>query len=158
MFKASDIVRSVGVPATQLSQWLDRGIIKLGEGDLDSNTSGVARQFGRARMYQIALAYDLCGMGVNATVAARAAAVFVDQGQPGRNAGELFASGKTILLHTATGTRIANSHDGDGFGVALHVIYGDVSNVVVDCGALVARVDAGLSGSRARKTKARGAA
>jgi hypothetical protein len=154
MFKASDIVRSVGIPATQLSQWLDRGVIKLGEGDLDSNTSGVARQFSRSRVYQVAIAYDLTGTGVNATIAAKAASVFVDQGQPGRAAGELFASGKTMLVHTSGGTRIVNSHDGDGFGVALHVAYGDVSNVIVDCGALVARVDTALSGSRARKASA----
>jgi hypothetical protein len=54
---------------------------------------------------------------------AKAASVFVDQVQPGRTAGELFASGKTMLVHTSGGTRILNSHDGDGFGVALHVAF-----------------------------------
>jgi hypothetical protein len=84
---------------------------------------------------------------------AKAASVFVNQVQPGRTAGELFARGTTMLVHTSGGTRIVNSHDGDGFGVALHVAYADVSNVIVDCGAAPLKTLALGMGRRAAAVK-----
>jgi hypothetical protein len=141
MFKNADIVRAVGISAATLSQWCDRGIIELGEGDIASTGTGSPRQFSLKRVVNIALVAELIKIGVNLARAAEAAEMFTDEGSQDRAAGELFARGKTLLVISASTTAVINVRDGRAppdFGPA----------VTVDCGEIVAHVDRALGTNR----------
>jgi DNA-binding transcriptional MerR regulator len=145
MYKTAEAARIVGLAAPTLASWVDRGLVEL---DIPSPGTGTPRTFSRKCLDRVALIAELVRLGLPVSESARAASVFADESQP--KAGELFARGKTVLLHDADGTRIVNAL-GDDFGVALHFAFG-VANTLVDLDALVERVDAALSDSRTRKT------
>lgn len=142
MIKLSQAAQAANISVRTLSDWLARKLV-----DIPASGTGNHRSFNRNDVIRLAFVSELVRLGVSVNESAKAASAFADTGERGRAPGELFNDGKTILLHSPDGTHMLNAR-GDGFGVALHFAYG-VSNVLVDCNALVARVDAALS-SQAR--------
>jgi DNA-binding transcriptional MerR regulator len=135
MYKLSAAAHASGVSATNLAAWTDRGIIELRGEDVDTSGSGTPRLYSRNRIIQVAIANSLTKVGLNILRAADAAAVFANENQAGRERGELFATGRTMLVVTALETKVVNSDRALGdYGPA----------VVIDVGKVVERVDAAL--------------
>jgi hypothetical protein len=98
------------------------------------------------RLLHVALTAELNRLGLDATQAATAAAVFADEAQDGRAAAELFREGKTLLVVTSDGARVVNAHKRDAFESAISAAYGDLhSATVVNCNGVVERAKRGLA-------------
>lgn len=142
MYKFADVVRATSVPGPTLASWLDRGIVVLDPRDQDTPGSGTHRRFCKERLYQIALTASLQKGGLNLLRSADAAACFANTAQPGRNAGELFATGKTMLVISQTETKIVNTDAALGdYGMA----------IAIDCGVIVEKVDIALGAGRRQR-------
>lgn len=151
LYRASAVAKAANIPLQRLSSWLDRGVIRMSGDDIDTQSSGIPRQFSRRRLYQIALTSELTRLGIDASAAARAAAVFADESQDGRAAGELFAEGKTVLILDESGARCINIADRSAFEAAMQTVYADTRTVLaVNISTLVARVDVALA-AKSRK-------
>jgi hypothetical protein len=139
MFKTTEAARAIGMPQHTLMSWLDRRVVALGGGDVDEGTSGRPRLLSMARVLQLALAHEMTKLGLNPTRAAEAAALFTDKSQPGRATGRPFTTGRTLLVVSATATEVINApHAEADFG----------ASIVVDCGAVVERLERALSPKR----------
>lgn len=148
LYTVTAAARACGLPNSTLCQWLDRKIIKPGLDDVDEGTSGVPRQFTKRRVLQMALTSELVRIGLKAGDAAQAAAVFSDESQDGRAAGEVFAEGKTALIVDENGARCISVADRDAFESAMSTVYADTRTVIaVNVSEVIARVDRALAGS-----------
>jgi hypothetical protein len=141
MHRFADVVHATSVPGPTVASWLDRGIVCLDERDEDTVGSGSHRRFSKARIYQIALTHSLTKIGLNLLRSADAAAVFANRSDPGRERGELFPTGRTLLIVSPTTTTVVNADAALGnYGVA----------VAIDVNKVVERVDAALGQGRRR--------
>lgn len=138
MIKLSHAAEAANIPSRTLSDWLARKLV-----DIPASGTGSHRIFDRSDVVRIAIVAELVRLGVSVSESAKAASAFADRGDNGRVAGELFSEGRTVLVHDEHGTSVLCDR-GEGFGVALHFAFG-VANTLVDCNAVVARVDDALS-------------
>jgi MerR HTH family regulatory protein len=132
MHKIGVVSAATGVPIPTLGRWHDRNTFKPSRRDKPSSGSGDHRLFSRATIYQIAIAKTLIDLGIAASPANRAAALFT----------ELFPCGRTLLVITPTGARIVNAE----FNATLTDFCGRpfCSAIIVDCRHVVAAVDHAL--------------
>lgn len=140
LFRFSDVIESTGLPPATVASWIDRGIVGLDSRDHDEGRSGKPRGFCRARIYHFALMNALTKIGVNALRASDAASHFTDQSQPGRERGELFERGKTLLVISIDATKVINAETPFGAN--------DGVSVVIDINKIVEKVDAALNACR----------
>jgi hypothetical protein len=143
MLKLSGVCRIAKVSEATLAQRLDRGIFKMSRRDTHSNGSGQHKEFCRDTTIRFAIAQKLIELNIGAKHASDAASLFADQ-QPGRNAGDVFEFGKTLMLVTkANGSRIVNV----GYDDSLIDILGRPfeAAVIVDIGQIVKAVDSELA-------------
>jgi DNA-binding transcriptional MerR regulator len=147
MFRLCDAARVAGIEARQLSNWLDRRLI-----DIPALGSGSYRNFSRDDVVRVALTAELTRLGVQVSEAAKAAATFCDDAGAYRDASELFADGKTILLVDSDGARCINVPNRETFDAAMLSVYeaerSAVAVVVVD--AIVRQVEAALASGTPR--------
>jgi MerR HTH family regulatory protein len=99
MHKISVVSAATGVPIHTLGRWHDRRTLKPSRRDKPSSGSGDHRLFSRATIDQIAIAKTLIDLGIAASPANRAAALFIN----------LFACGRTLLVLTSAGAMIVNA-------------------------------------------------
>jgi hypothetical protein len=93
---------------TRIQKLLQQSIIGLQLCDRPTTGSGHARGYSTRRVMQIAITSALTRCGVGPSRAAKAALLFSDQANPGRDLGMPFPLGRTILCLTKHGTRIVN--------------------------------------------------
>jgi hypothetical protein len=117
------------------------GIVKLTGCDRKSNGSGDPPGLSRNRIIQLAIIRHATAAGIALAKASAAALQFSDAGQTGRRAGELFATGKTLLILSDKLPVVINSD----FDSNLASLSGGISIIVVDLNKIVDQVDAALN-------------
>jgi hypothetical protein len=136
--KLGEVSHVTGVPITRLGRWLDRETIKPSRSDHRTRGTGDHRTFSRATIIQIAIAKALIELGVGAGAANTAAALFTDCGNAGREPGELFEHGKTMLVVGPEGATVKNvPYDATLADVSNH----GVCSITVDLNRIVESVD-----------------
>jgi hypothetical protein len=122
-------------------RWLDHNIVRLRNNDVRPNGSGHYCGLSRNRILQIAITHRLLAAGMSLSLAATGALQFTDAGQPGREPGQPFEFGKTILVIDAAQTRVVNADFDAGFA---DLINHAPSAVILDVNQLVDQVGATL--------------
>ena len=147
MYKLSDVAQATSVPARTLTDWLSRKLV-----DVPTHGSGTHRRFDKDDVVRIGIIAELVRLGVSVSAAAKAASAFSDESHGGRDIGELFPSGKTVLIADGDSARCINVADREQFESAMLSVYEDVRSVIaVVVNTVVARVDRALaSGSSPR--------
>ena len=130
LIKMGGVSAATGVPLPTLGRWCDRKTIMPSRRDRTSTGSGDHRQFSRNTVLQIAIAKQLIDIGIGAGRANKAAAVFADNA-------ELFPCGKTLLIHSPSGTSVRNGlHD-----TPLSDLNTDGACIVLEINRVVEHVD-----------------
>jgi DNA-binding transcriptional MerR regulator len=141
MYKLGQVADAVGVNVRVLGDWLDRGIVAA-----PKTGTGTHRRFSKDDAVRVGIIADMTRLGLPIADAAKAASAFADQSHGGGDIGELFSSGKTVLLVDADGARVINVDDREQFDAAMLAVYEDVRTVtVVNVSGVVARVDRALA-------------
>jgi hypothetical protein len=131
MFKTGAVCAATNMPPAMLGRWQDRNTLKPTRHDEVSTGSGVHRLWCRASVHRIALAKHLTDLGIGASGANRAAALF----------NGLNEFGTTYLILKPTGARIVT-----GFNDSLTELCGQpfTGAIIVDVGQIVKAVDQAL--------------
>jgi hypothetical protein len=142
MLKLAGVCRIAKVPEATAAQRLDRGIWKMSRRDTHSQGSGQHKEFCRDTTIRFAISQKLIELNVGAKPASEAASLF-DQPQPGRNAGDVFEFGRTLLIKKAGGSRVVNV----GYDDSLIDILGRPfeAAIIVDIGQIARAVDSELA-------------
>jgi hypothetical protein len=110
--KATWPLRTVALAASMkpraLRQWLDCKVMTLQGPDRKSTGHGDHCGLSRQRAYQAAIVQHLNKLGMSVSRAAAAAFEFSDRGNLGRQPGQLFEHGKTVLSISADGATVKN--------------------------------------------------
>ena len=132
MYKTGAVSAATGVPAAKLGRWQDRRTLKPSRHDKASSGSGDHRLFSRDTVIRIAISKRLVDLGIPATPANRAAALF----------DKLFEFGRTLLVTSVSGSQIVNA----AFNAPLTDICGRPfqSAIIIDIGPIIAAVDQAL--------------
>jgi hypothetical protein len=118
-------------------RWQDNKVITLGE---DATTTGTGNHCGwtRDRIVHLAIMTALVKTGLPPSAAAKAASEY-DQSQPGRDAGQPYPTGTTVMLYRGSDDSVVRNVDYD-------VSIFDLSNdddviVIVNLNRIIDRVD-----------------
>jgi hypothetical protein len=128
-----------------LRQWFETSVITLQGNDRKSTGPGDHCGLSRQRAYQAAIVQHLNRLGMTVSRAAAAAFQFSDRGNSGRQPGELFQHGKTILVVGSEGAIVKT--------VFFDVTLSDATDraiaaIVIDINKVVAFVDSVLNNER----------
>jgi hypothetical protein len=99
MFKTGAVCAATGVSVAKLGRWQDRKTLNPSRHDKASSGSGDHRQFSRETINRIAIAKKLIDLGIPASPANQAAALFI----------ELYQFGRTLLVLKSSGAQIINA-------------------------------------------------
>jgi hypothetical protein len=111
--------------------------------DGESRGSGNKRPNSIRRINQAAIMVECSHLGISPSRAAEAAFEFSDRGNPGRNVGECYPIGTTVLVGLATGENKVIQIPPD---LSINdVLSKDTSAFIVNCNTIVARVTEKLS-------------
>lgn len=137
-FPAAVVSRVTQIPITRLQQYFDRNHITMQPCDIPSKGSGEKRGYSRRRINQIAITTQLGWLGIGPSRAAQAGFQFSDKGNPGREVGELFPLGRTLLVG-------ARSRENKVINVPPYetledVLKHDAVAFVVDCGKIMKEI------------------
>jgi hypothetical protein len=143
----SGLSRVTGVRMPTLLRWWDRKTI---ESDLTTSGSGEYRKYDLHTITKVAIAAKLTPLlGVTAGQALAAAAQYTDYGDSNRPPNTLYEFGKTILIHTSTGTAIKNldadASLADAFGRPI------APAIILDIGPVIEQVNSKLKEEIKRK-------
>jgi hypothetical protein len=131
-FKASAAAKAAGISSKVLNSNLDRKIIKIPGPEPGK---GHHRLFSLSKIHSIAIGHLLTKLAIAPDAAMRLADKFLEP-QRGRALGQLFESGKTLMLITAGSASIINLQaDQD---VASYL---DDATIVVDVGKIISTVN-----------------
>ncbi len=108
LLKLGGLSRVTGVPGPTLLRWWDRNTIESCRFDSTTSGSGQYRGYSRPTVNKIAIAWKITPLGVGTGQALTIAAHYTDVGDSKRAANTLYEFGRTVLIHTATGTVIKN--------------------------------------------------
>jgi hypothetical protein len=144
------LARVTGVPSARLLRWWDRNTIDSSHFDSTTSGSGQYRGYSRPTINKVAIASKLIPLlGINAGLALTAAAQFTDFGDSTRAANTPFEFGRTVLIHTSTGTTIKNLDAdvslSDAFGRPL------APAIILDIGPVINDIDQKLKEEAKRK-------
>ncbi len=119
---------------------IDNGTFKLQGCDLTTSGSGEPFGYSIRRILQAAITEQIKPLGLPTPAAARAACEFTDIGNIGRQPGELYQHGRTLLVISPDGTTIKNIPHG--------ALLTDISNsacfICVDLNRIVEQVNSVL--------------
>jgi hypothetical protein len=121
-----------------LRRWLDNHVITLRGNDSTATGTGNPCGWSRARIVQAAITQALVERNHPPSASAKAAVKFTDESQTGRDSGELFKHGKSILVIGPEGATVKN--------LLYDATLADVSNrgvcsITVDLTRIVESVD-----------------
>jgi hypothetical protein len=135
-YKVSAVARATGIPVEVLTRDLDRKVIKIRE---PKPGKGRPRLAGLSTIYVIAIGHALTKVFIPPTNAMNLAQQLVEP-QRGRDLGQPFKSGKTLMLIT------------DGVGSIINLqadqdisSYLQEATIVVDLGKIVSNVNSRIS-------------
>lgn len=136
---------SIGVAAEaarssthDIRRWIDTNVTPLRSNDVKAEGSGSRIGLSRNRILQIAITGALLKSGVSLSNAATASLEFSDEGNMGREPGEIFKHAKTVLIIDPDGAKVKN--------IPFDASIADVSNhsvctITVDINRIVDSVD-----------------
>jgi hypothetical protein len=101
-YNISAFAKAADIPPKTLNRHLDRGLIKI-PGGCPKSGKGHPREFNLPEVYIAAIGHTLTRLKVTPDAAMKFAEQFLKP-QRGRDAGKLFATGKTFLLVQTDGT------------------------------------------------------
>lgn len=138
---------AAGVSPAVASAWLDRNVVKMRRGDVDSDSSGVRREFSRARVLQFAIVQTLALLGHRPSDGAKAALEFTDRGSETREPAQLFPAGETLLVIDGDSATVRNLRADGQWSELASDRYGVQSDAfsVLNLRRLVDRVDGRLA-------------
>ena len=134
------VARAAEVTPDCLKQWFGNGILHLRGNDKKSKGTGHKVGLSRGRAYEAKIVQHLNRLDVTVSRGARAAFEFTLNGNNGRQAGQLFPMGKSVLVLEPNGAVVANvdfdsrASDLINNGVLLLV---DLNKVVADVDAVL---------------------
>ena len=136
----SEAAHAARINVRALRQWAITGVLPLLKNDRKSKGAGDHSGYSLPRVVQAAITRHLDLLNVSVSFAAKAAFEFTDRGNTGRQPGELFAVGKTILLITPDGGTVHN--------IFANTAHSDVCSsetvLAVDVNKIVAQVNNSL--------------
>jgi MerR-like DNA binding protein len=132
------------VPQLTIRRWHDTDVIKLSGNDSRTTGSGNYYGYSRERIVQLATTGAMLKSGVSLKRAAGYALEFSDSGGNGREAGQLFPVGKTVLV-IGNGTATVNNVD---FQASVFDLSNGGVAIVVDLNAIVSQVDSVLNNTK----------
>ena len=97
-YQTAAVSKATDTPILKLQRYFERSHIRLQPCDLPSRGSGENRGYSMRRIRQVGITTELTWLGIGPSRAAEAAFLFSDQGNPGREVGELFPLGRTMLV------------------------------------------------------------
>jgi hypothetical protein len=134
-YKISQAAKAAGVPVKTVSRDIDRKVIKIGGPDPGK---GNCHLLAPPAIYRLAIGYAVVKLGVTPTAAMDLAKLFFEP-QRGRKPGELFKTGKTLLLISDGAAVIQNLQIDEDISSHLRD-----ATIVVDLGAIISNVNARL--------------
>jgi hypothetical protein len=159
MFDKTAVVAATGVAPATFANWTapSSGVVLLHDTDRPAPTPGggrgTAKRYDLASVVAVAIMVELQKFGIGPSVSASQAAMFTHCGQdhfdddtdtsPVRNVGELFPTGKTLLVVRPGRTcgDVINVQSGQPFfSFWSDAASGDAAVITLDCNAIVARV------------------
>jgi hypothetical protein len=110
ILKLGSFSRVTGIKESQVLRWLDRDTGGIASSSFDSTTSGAGdhRRFSLPTINKAGIAARLIPLGLSAGQSLDAAAHYTDFGDGKRGANQPYEFGRTVLIHTSTGTTIKN--------------------------------------------------
>jgi hypothetical protein len=135
-YKVSDAAKAAGVPVKTVSRDIDRGVIEIPGPDPGK---GHRHLLAPPTVYRIAIGYALTKLSVTPTVAMVDYASKFFEPQRGRKSGELFKTGKTLLLVSDGACSIINLQVDEDIATQLKA-----ATIVVDLGAIISNVNVRL--------------
>jgi hypothetical protein len=134
-YKISDAAKAAGVPVKTVSRDIDRGVIEIPGPDPGK---GYRHMLAPLTVYRLAIGYALTKLSVPPTAAMDFAKLFFEP-QRGRKSGEIFKTGKTLMLISDGMCSIKNLQIDEDISSYLHD-----ATTVVDLGAIISKVNARL--------------
>jgi hypothetical protein len=136
---------AAGMKPKAFMRRFETGVLKLRGSDRKSTGSGCHVGLSRQRIYQAAIVEQLSRIGVSVSLASASAFHFSDAGNIGRNPGQLYEHGKTLLVINDEGATVKNVLFSDSIA--------DASNdcacaITVNINKVVEQVDAVLNNER----------
>ena len=142
---------SIGVAAEaarttprKIRRLIDTNVTPLRANDVKATGSGSRVGLSRSRILQVAVTTPLVKSGVSLSNAAKAALAFTDCGSAGREPGELFEHGKTVLVIGPEGPTVRNI----AFDASMADVSHGVCTITVDLTRIVESVDSTLKETR----------
>lgn len=137
-YPAAVASRATETPLLRLQQYFERNHITTQPCDVASKGCGEKRGYSLRRIHQIAITTQLGWLGIGPSRAAEAAFAFSDKATPGREVGELYPLGRTMLVgHRSGQNKIVNIAPDESLDKILEP---DNAAFVIDCGRVVANV------------------
>ncbi|MGY4502382.1 hypothetical protein ACVWYH_006339 [Bradyrhizobium sp. GM24.11] len=137
--------KATGTPLATLQRYLRQSNITLQPCDVPSRGCGENRGYSLRRIMQIAFTTELTRLGIGPSRAAKAAFEFSDRGGTGRQVGELYPLGQTLLVGLPDGkSKVINVPPDKSIN---DVLSNDSAAFICDCGYVVAKVLSNLSKS-----------
>ena len=133
-YELADAADAAGIPAERLSAWVLRGNISPAQ---RASGSGGRHKFSRDNVITIAIAARLWDFGLDPSDAFGLAAAWTEDTNQNRAPGELFPTGRTLLV--ADGDRLPRIVNADA-APPVH----DRATVTIDLNAVVASVEPNL--------------
>jgi hypothetical protein len=130
-------------PQHTLQRLFQRNHVTIQPCDVPSKGCGENRGLSMRRILQIAITTELSRLGIGPSRAAKAAFLFTDRANPGRNVGEPFPLGRTVLVGLPDGQSKVICIPPD-LTIA-DVLSSDGAAFIIDCGSVVAKVTEKLS-------------
>ena len=141
-YLAAIAAEAAGVSATDLQRYANNHL-SFQPCDGQSSGSGDKRQYSTRRILQTAIIAEGKRIGISPARAGKAAFEISDRGNPGRDVGECYPIGTTVLVGLATGENKVIQIPPD---LSINdVLSKDTSAFIVNCNTIVARVTEKLS-------------
>jgi hypothetical protein len=134
-YKVSDAAKAAGVSVKTVSRDIDRGVIEIPGPDPGK---GYRHLLAPPTVCHLAIGYAVVKLSVTPTQAMEFAKTFFEP-QRNRKAGELFASGKTLMLISDGACSIVNQQIDEDISTLLQD-----ATIVVDLGKIISNVNARL--------------
>jgi hypothetical protein len=141
-WRLREVADAAQMKSRALRQCFQINALKLNGMDKPSGGSGQPVGLSRHRAYQAATMKHLHTMGLSIPNAARLAFEFSDVGNIGRAPGELFKTGKTVLVVGPDGTSVKNIFAATSFSDAINC---SPCFITVNLNQIVEQVDAVLN-------------
>ena len=140
-FPLSVAARAAQISSRKQRRLIDTGVTPLLGNDVKPGGSGYRVGLSRARILQTATAEALWKTGVALSTAAKAALAFSDCGNTGREAGQLYPVGKTVLLVNRDEATVKNIFSDTSFS---ELSNGAACVTVVDMNKIVTQINSVL--------------